>query len=75
MDPTALCTAWLGNLEYWTVLCLLDGYYRGAGEWAVERGIDPATVIRAMHGVPARGVLEQRPAVRAALVQDGLAKA
>jgi hypothetical protein len=37
MDPTALCTAWLGNLEYWTVLCLLDSYYRGAGEWAVER--------------------------------------
>jgi Ferritin-like len=36
-NPTALRTAWLGNLEYWTVLCLLDLHYRGGASWAVER--------------------------------------
>ncbi|WP_158046781.1 ferritin-like domain-containing protein [Skermanella pratensis] len=37
MDETALRIAWLGNLEYWTVLCLLDNHYRDGGDWAVER--------------------------------------
>ncbi|QQP90707.1 hypothetical protein IGS68_05580 [Skermanella sp. TT6] len=37
MDGTALRIAWLGNLEYWTVLCLLDNHYREGGDWAVER--------------------------------------
>ena len=36
-----------------------DAVERVWAEWALEQGIDPDTVIRAMHGVPARGVLEQ----------------
>ena len=49
------------------VLSDLDGVLVDSGdavervwhEWAVEQGIDPDAVLRAMHGVPARGVLEQ----------------
>ena len=49
------------------VLSDLDGVLVDSGEavervwreWAVEQGIDADTVVRAMHGVPARGVLEQ----------------
>jgi hypothetical protein len=31
-DPVALGLAWLGNLEYWTTLCLLDIHYRADGD-------------------------------------------
>jgi sugar-phosphatase len=49
------------------VLSDLDGVLVDSGdavervwrEWAVDRGVDPDAVVRAMHGVPARGVLEQ----------------
>ncbi len=49
------------------VLSDLDGVLVDSGdavervwrEWAVDRGVDPDAVVRAMHGVPARGVLER----------------
>ncbi len=49
------------------VLSDLDGVLVDSGdavervwrEWAVDQGVDPDSVVRAMHGVPARGVLEQ----------------
>jgi sugar-phosphatase len=49
------------------VLSDLDGVLVDSGdavervwrEWALDQGVDPDTVVRAMHGVPARGVLEQ----------------
>ncbi len=49
------------------VLSDLDGVLVDSGDavervwrdWALDQGIDPDAVIRAMHGVPARGVLEQ----------------
>jgi mannitol-1-/sugar-/sorbitol-6-phosphatase len=49
------------------VLSDLDGVLVDSGdavervwrEWAVDQGVDPDAVVRAMHGVPARGVLER----------------
>jgi sugar-phosphatase len=49
------------------VLSDLDGVLVDSGdavasvwrEWALDRGVDPDAVVRAMHGVPARGVLER----------------
>ena len=49
------------------VLSDLDGVLVDSGDavervwrdWAVDRGVDPDAVVRAMHGVPARGVLER----------------
>ncbi len=35
-DPVALGLAWLGNLEYWTALCLLDIHYREDGDAALD---------------------------------------
>jgi hypothetical protein len=35
-DPVALGLAWLGNLEYWTALSLLDVHYRENTEGALE---------------------------------------
>lgn len=32
----ALGLAWLGNLEYWTALCLLDIHYREDGDAALD---------------------------------------
>ncbi len=35
-DPVALGLAWLGNLEYWTTLSLLDIHYREDGDAALD---------------------------------------
>jgi hypothetical protein len=35
-DPVALGLAWLGNLEYWTALCLLDIHYCEDGGAALD---------------------------------------
>jgi len=58
------------------VLSDLDGVLVDSGdavervwrEWAVDRGVHPDAVVRAMHGVPARGVLER---VAPHLLSDG----